>query len=162
MDGRRALQRNSIFPRRTCGELLCTTFLGSPYMLSVLSYLNFRSGWTGAAHPSATRCFRAAPAENCCARPPLDLAICCQVSPVLISTRGGRAPRTRAQLIVSAPRSSHRHNRRVKHALLLQFRTPVATVRCQKLHKSRQYNRRENEKKMRLFTRRPYLEPPPQ
>ena len=104
VDGRRAPQRNSMFPRRACGELLCKTSLGSRYMLSVLSCLNFRSGWTGAAHPSATQFFCAALAGNCVPRPPLDLLICCQFSPVLISARGGRAPRTPAQLVVSAPR----------------------------------------------------------
>ena len=44
-----------IFPRRTCGKLLCKSSLGPLYMLSILFCLNFRSGWTRAAHSSATR-----------------------------------------------------------------------------------------------------------
>ena len=35
-------------------------------MLSVLVCHDFRSGRTGVAHPSATQCFRAALAGNCC------------------------------------------------------------------------------------------------
>ena len=69
-----------MFPRRARGELLCKTSLVSPHMLSVLSCLKFRSGWTGAAHPSATQFFRAALAENCFPRPPFDLPICCVLS----------------------------------------------------------------------------------
>ena len=57
----------------------------------------------------------------------------------------------------------HSHRERDKYTLPLLFGTPVAAARRQKLHKSRQYNRRENVKnKLRLFTRRPYLAPPPQ
>ena len=104
VDGRRTFKRNSMFPRRTCGELLCKASLGSPYILSVLFCLNFRSGWTGAAHSSATQCFRVAPAGNCFAKPPLNLPICCQFSPVSMSARSGRAPRIQAQLNVSALR----------------------------------------------------------
>ena len=97
------IQAQIVFPICACGKLFSKTSLPASYMLSVPSCLNFRSGWTGAAHPSATQCFRAAPAEICCAIPPLDLSICCQFCPVLISARSGRAPRTTAQLNFSAP-----------------------------------------------------------
>ena len=103
VDGRRAFKRNSMFSRRNCGELLCKASLRSFYMLPVLVCLNFRSGWTGVAHSSATQCCRAAPTEHCFAKSPLDRPICCKVSSVVISAWGGRGPRIQAQLNVFAP-----------------------------------------------------------
>ena len=102
-NGRRAFKRNSMLSRSSYGAFLCKASLRSPHMLSVCFCLYFCAGWTGAAHSSATQCFRAATAEHCFAKPPLDLSICCQFSSVLISARGGRASRIQAQLNVFAP-----------------------------------------------------------
>ena len=77
-------------------------------MLSSLLYLNFCSGWIGAAKSSANPCFHFAPAENCFGQPPLDLSICYQFAPVLIFAWGGWAPRVHARINVSTLRLRRR------------------------------------------------------
>ena len=127
-------QLNSSAPRLR--RLLCKTSRKSFYMLSILSCINFRSG----------QCFRAAPAENCFAKRPVDLPMCCKLPPASIAARGGRAPRIQAQLNFSAP-----HLRRIalpglpyiscgRIALPCAVRSvcngtmPCGAVRCQKTH----------------------------